>query len=135
MRTRCQNPRSPDFKHYGGRGITVYDQWSDFSIFLADMGERPEGMSLERRDSEKGYSPENCVWATAATQARNRKTIIMVEIDGRLQCVSDWCQELGINRMTVYHRIQVRGMTPVQALTTPLDLTRRRLPFVSRARA
>lgn len=126
---RCLNPRHPKFKNYGARGITVCERWRDFSAFLADMGEKPKGLSLERRDNDGGYSPTNCEWATTAVQNRNRRTIIMVEIEGRQQCVTDWCQELGIDRMTVFGRIRVQGMTPLEALTTPL--MRRRKPSAS----
>lgn len=121
MLQRCLNPRNSKFKHYGGRGITVCDRWRDFSAFLVDMGERPEGLSLERKKNELGYSPDNCEWATASAQARNRRATVWIEIGGRLQCMSDWCTELGIGFTTVFGRIHIQGMTPVQALTTPVN--------------
>lgn len=75
MRDRCQNPRSGDFKNYGGRGITVCARWrDDFAAFLSDMGPRPSAAhSIERKDNEAGYSPANCVWATKDVQAKNRR--------------------------------------------------------------
>src|SRR5262249_4309290 len=70
MLTRCKDGRNP---HYGGRGITVCDPWPGFENFLADMGERPPGKSLDRVDVEGHYAPENCRWATQSEQVRNRR--------------------------------------------------------------
>lgn len=74
MKQRCANPRDTGFKYYGGRGITVCDRWLEsFEAFYADMGPRPPGLTLERRDNSQGYSPENCYWATHTQQQRNRR--------------------------------------------------------------
>lgn len=73
MRTRCNNPNVPAYARYGARGITVCDRWNDFANFLADMGERPSvGMTIDQVDGAKGYSPENCHWATWGEQRRNQ---------------------------------------------------------------
>lgn len=74
MRQRCLNPKCADFKHYGGRGITVDPRWDDFRAFYADMGE-PNGLTLERIDNAKGYGPDNCRWATWSDQVRNRRKL------------------------------------------------------------
>lgn len=74
MLTRCRNPKRKVFKDYGGRGITVCDRWLTFENFLADMGERPLGLTLERIKNHKGYEPGNCKWATYRDQARNRRS-------------------------------------------------------------
>ena len=73
MRTRCGNPNARNFKHYGGRGISVCEHWSSFENFLKDMGERPSGMSIDRIDVDGNYELKNCKWSTASEQVKNQR--------------------------------------------------------------
>ena len=75
MRQRCGNPNNPFYSHYGARGVMVCERWNRFAAFYEDMGPRPPGMTLERKDNSKGYCKDNCYWATKTQQARNMRSL------------------------------------------------------------
>lgn len=102
MRDRCYNPDADNFEFYGGRGITVCDRWvNDYDAFFDDMAERPQGMSIERRDNAGHYTPENCFWATHTEQMRNRRNAAMVEFEGHIKSIVEWSEVFGIPWSTV----------------------------------
>ena len=117
MIQRCTNPARPYWAHYGGRGIKVCDRWYDFTNFLADMGERPKGKTIDREDNDKDYEPGNCRWATRTEQARNSKQVVWVELEGITKRLVEWCEELPISINTVRARVKFQGMTYQEALT------------------
>lgn len=118
MRGRCTNPARPDFHNYGGRGITYDPRWDDFRNFLADMGEKPIGMELDRIDNAGPYCKDNCRWATRKQQMENSRRSKMITYGGKTQNVSDWAKELGIGVMTLGFRL--RNWTVEEAFTTPM---------------
>jgi hypothetical protein len=121
MIQRCHNPKNAAYGRYGAAGILVCDRWRfSFESFLADMGERPQALSLDRVDNSGGYSKENCRWATAAQQSRNSRTAKMVSIEGKTQCLIDWLREISLTKSSYLSRLR-RGWTQERALTTPPD--------------
>ncbi|MRW88813.1 hypothetical protein GJ699_02310 [Duganella sp. FT80W] len=110
MRARCGKPGSSGYAGYGARGITVCKEWDSFEVFLADMGERPAGMSLERIDNSKGYGPDNCKWATNAEQCRNRRSNHQITHRGKTMCRKDWADQLGVTAERLNRQIQKHGV-------------------------
>lgn len=120
MCNRCTNQNDPNYPRYGGRGITVCERWgSSFDNFLADMGERPEGMSIERKDNSGNYEPGNCRWATRKEQAQNTRRNVQLTFGGRTQPMVAWAAEVGITPAALRLRLQ-KGWTLERALSSPL---------------
>lgn len=117
MIQRCTNPNSEKFAIYGARGITVCERWlNSFEAFYEDMGPRPIGLSIERRENEKGYSLENCEWASRSTQQHNTSQNRRITFNGKTQCLVDWSLETGLKEDTITMRIK-RGWPVERALT------------------
>ncbi len=107
---------------YKDRPISA--DWESFEKFYQDMGDRPENHSLEREDNTKGYNSDNCVWATKATQSRNRSNSVFVTLNGVTKNLIDWCTSLNMSYALIKQRRQ-RGMTVEEALTTPINESKR----------
>ncbi len=106
MRRRVSNPKDASYKHYGERGITVCPQWmASYDQFVADMGECPEGLSLDRTDNDLGYSPENCRWVTMKEQLNNQRRNRKLTLEGKTQNLAQWADELGLATDTLHHRL------------------------------
>jgi hypothetical protein len=125
IKDRCGNPRNRAYKDYGGRGIYVCDRWSLFSNFYNDMGPRPDGLMLERIDNNKGYSPENCKWANRVEQNNNKRSNVLITVDGETRPLREWAEKAGLKYGTVHQRL-IYGWTPERAVTTPLVPQRER---------
>lgn len=110
-------PSEPNYDRYGGRGITVCDRWRDsFENFISDMGRRPDGRySINRKDNDGSYSPENCEWTTAEIQAANTRSNRRVTFNGETLHMSEWARRLGLSCATLSYR--VKHWTVEQAFT------------------
>lgn len=107
MRFRCYNKAATQYEYYGGRGIQVCEAWKDdFDAFVADMGERPEGTTLDRIDPDGDYTPQNCRWATKKEQSRNRRNTRLIEHDGMVMSIAEWTRFLGLSRCVLYERLK-----------------------------
>jgi hypothetical protein len=105
MKNRCFNPKAPDFERYGGRGIRVCERWrTSFTNFLSDMGERPEGTTLDRIDNEGDYDPGNCRWADILTQQRNTRVCIWLTVGDETKTIGDWARHIGLGLDTLMKR-------------------------------
>lgn len=117
MRDRCNNPKSPAFKNYGGRGIKVCQEWEDFRVFFADMGMPPKGGTLERKDNNGPYSKENCCWASRKVQLSNRRNTKTLTVFGQTKPFAQWAEECGIPWTTLRSRIERYGWPLEKAVT------------------
>lgn len=107
MYSRCLNPSHPRYHDWGGRGITIDPSWLTFLGFYKDMGDKPSPQhTIERRDNTKGYSENNCYWATTKEQSANRRSNKFLTFQGITLCHRDWAEKLGISKTTIYRRIR-----------------------------
>jgi hypothetical protein len=118
MLRRCSNPRNPNFRYYGERGIVVCERWKSFQDFLCDMGPRPSPLhSLDRIDNDGNYEPGNCRWATRDEQMRNTRRTQMLTFNGETMCRKDWASRVGLTVDALRGRLR-RGWDLSRALAT-----------------
>lgn len=120
MKSRCYNEDNNRFYAYGGRGIVVCDRWLEsFENFLSDMGDRPEGCTVDRIDVNGNYDPQNCRWATTVEQAKNQRTNVWYELDGEKMIQADVARALGVHPAVVLEmRRKNRMPVNLQAITS-----------------
>lgn len=118
MIQRCINPLNANYPNYGGRCITICEEWRhDFSKFISDMGQRPTPhYSIDRIDPNGNYEPSNCRWATTKEQSLNKRSNLMITCGGETKTLDEWAEITGINRYTIRNRIFRSGWTPEQAI-------------------
>lgn len=120
IRDRCGNPKNKAWASYGGRGIRVSDEWMEsFETFIADVGRRPNGYWLERIDNNRGYSKENCEWATPKKQQNNKRTNRILTVDGVSKTLMEWSDETGLPWTTIRARLDTYGFDAKSAVTMP----------------
>ena len=122
MKARCYNSKSKDYSRYGGRGITICDEWMDFCNFKdwALSHGYNDNLPIDRIDFNKGYCPENCRWVDLDIQSNNKSTSIFVTFNGEKKTISQWAKQTGIDKNTIRGRL-LRGWPPELALTFPTD--------------
>jgi hypothetical protein len=120
MLTRCSNPNTPAHKHYGLRGIVVCERWLRFENFLADMGEAPDGKSIDRIDNNGNYEQQNCRWATHTEQMNNTRTNVWITHSGETLTRSQWERRLGLGKTTLRGRL--RKGTPLSEAMKPMEV-------------
>lgn len=124
MTKRCNDPINKSYHRYGGRGITVCEEWLVFENFVRDMGRRPSyKYSIERKDNSLGYSKDNCYWGTPKEQNNNRRDNKIITYQNKSQSAQMWADELKIPRYVLVSRLS-RGWSIEKAFSEPLDKRR-----------
>lgn len=107
MLVRCFNKNCKAYDRYGGRGITVCERWrNSFQNFYDDMGRKPKGYSIERKDNNGIYSPENCKWSSVQDQARNRRSNIKITYNGETICLAEYAEKIGVDFFVLYRKLK-----------------------------
>lgn len=117
MRNRCNNKNGKDYKHYGGRGITIDPRWDDFEVFWAEMryGYR-DALEIDRKENDKGYYKDNCRWATRSEQVNNTRRCHLITIGGETLNISQWARKTGTPRDRIKSRIFKLGWSEEEAV-------------------
>ena len=120
MMKRCYRPNNISYHNYGGRGIAVVPEWHNLHKFIEDMGHPERGMSLDRLDSNKDYSKENCRWADRLTQNNNKRNVRLLEFRGETHSYADWARIAGIKHATLVAKMEKWGWSLERSLTEPV---------------
>lgn len=120
MKQRCEWGKHKEYHRYGGRGISVCNEWKTFESFMvwAMSNGYEDNLTIERIDNNKGYTPENCRWATRHEQSHNTNRNVMLTYNGETKCLSEWSRQIGLSPCTVKERID-RGMSIDEVIETP----------------
>lgn len=119
MIQRCTDANHKQWKDYGGRGIKVCERWQNsFANFLEDMGERPDGMELDRINNDGDYEPGNCRWISRNRNSKNKRSNVLITWNGETKCATEWDESLGLAKGVVGHRLK-KGWSVEKAITTP----------------
>jgi hypothetical protein len=119
MKRRCYNSNTKQWHNYGGRGISVCDEWrGSFETFLRDMGECPEGLSLDRIDVNGDYRPGNCRWITTKEQCRNQRKTVLIDHEGRQVSLAEFAEIVGLNYFNLHWKIRRLGLSSKEAVAS-----------------
>lgn len=131
MINRCYDERSPSYPYYGAKGIKVCARWLEsMEAFWEDMGDRPDGKTLDRVDPTKDYEPSNCRWATIKEQNNNKSDTRLITWRGKTKNMTAWAQELGMRAAALHYRITKMGLPVETALATPVSRSNSRKKFM-----
>lgn len=126
MKTRCNNPNVQSYKNYGGRGITVCDEWTNSFLsfeFWAKSNGYNDSLTLDRINNNAGYCPDNCRWVTPKDQSRNMRKNVLLEYNSEIKCISAWAEEYNMDPSTIRKRIRL-GWDVKSIFETPVDSRR-----------
>lgn len=130
MKSRCTNPNKPDYKYYGANGITFCEEWSDYSNFKnwAINNGYKDGLTLDRKDGNKNYCPENCRWITIKEQQNNKRSNHRLEFNGESHTIAEWAEILNMDRAVIKDRLRA-GWSINDVLTTPVKFQNKGITF------
>lgn len=126
MKARCYNPNNKNYKHYGGRGIEICEEWRSFEAFAewADKSGYAEGLTIERKDVNEGYCPQNCCWITQKEQTRNKRNTVYITAQGETKTLLEWAKQLNVPASMLKAR-QARGWTDEEIISIPKGMRRK----------
>lgn len=119
MLSRCYNPNNVFYHYYGGRGIVVEKSLQAFPGFLKALGSCPDGLTLDRVNTNGSYTQKNCRWASTTQQQQNKRSNVLITYKKVTLCLAEWARRVKINRTTLVTRCKL-GWSPTKMLTTPV---------------